>query len=116
MHILVTKPNIKNQSALSFTDTRKKNWWIHAFPNFHKGKQKQLQPGFELRSPILFSMTITFMLSTSPHVDENKGHPLRIWLTNNRIVWFGFIFDGILTFIGYLMPNPYLLMNSSGTI
>ena len=32
------------------------------------------------------------------------------------LVWFGFLLNGISTFVGYLMPNPFSKKNSSGTI
>ena len=35
-----------------------------------------------------------------------------------EFVWFSLVslFHGISTFVGYLMPNPFSLKNSSGTI
>ena len=33
-----------------------------------------------------------------------------------RVVWFGFMFNGISNFGGYLMPKPFSKKNSSGTI
>ena len=32
------------------------------------------------------------------------------------LVWFGFFFNGISTFVGYLMQKPFSKKNSSGTI
>ena len=37
-----------------------------------------------------------------------------------KIIWFGFgsvsLFNGISTFVGYVMPKPFSEKNSSGTI
>ena len=64
-------------------------------------KCKQPRPGFEFRSPIQFLIAITVTLRAYTK-NTNKVKLLICnpdWLVE---------FYGISTFVGYLMPNPFL--------
>ena len=54
--------------------------------------------------------------SKDVNTPELIGQGVRVRVT--MLIWFGLVslFNGISTFVGYLMPKPFSKKNSSGTI
>ena len=53
-----------------------------------------------------------------PHQKEREKESGEVRERERCLIWFGLVwlFNGISTFVGYLMPKPFSLKNCSGTI